>query len=345
MILFLIACQSPLLLEGVGTTNKDGLLDVQIPVSTEDAFMVMAKSEHLLVLKELYSPEGTLVLSRDDWKDSDMSLSAAMILSNSDLAFSWPIRSEDIPLSQGDWRVRLACYDAQGYPSPDTDITVQSQLKEDPDFSLGTLKVRILSSDLVGPDVQESIELAVQGWIDMWADFGITLSIRYDVGFSEPLPPVYLGDDRIESVHAESEEGELLIIVGETIQDAEGVLGFAGSVPGSYFPSPRSAVVISWLTNAGSDGIFSQAELQLFSETLAHEAGHYLGLFHPVEIDYDRWDALADTEDCIDQSSCHATLQNNLMFPYPVCSSSGCVQQNELSADQISVLHRYIGVQ
>ncbi|MEC7983511.1 MAG: hypothetical protein VX278_00020, partial [Myxococcota bacterium] len=77
---------------------------------------------------------------------------------------------------------------------------------------------------------------------------------------------------------------------------------------------------------------------------LAHEAGHYLGLFHPHEVDYRSWDALEDTPDCEGSGVCDTSLQGNLMYPYPICSVSSCRPQEELTTDQTGVMHRYVGV-
>ena len=79
-------------------------------------------------------------------------------------------------------------------------------------------------------------------------------------------------------------------------------------------------------------------------ETMAHEAGHYLGLFHPVETSYALWDALDDTPECDDSAACAAALGTNLMFPYPVCAFSECEEQGLLTPKQVGVMHRYVGV-
>ena len=135
-----------------------------------------------------------------------------------------------------------------------------------------------------------------------------------------------------------------MVIVGESFPDSPDILGFAGNVPGSVRSGGRSAIAVSWLANAGTDGVFNEEEIRLFSETLAHEAGHYLGLYHPVEIDFSQWDALSDTEECSSQSSCQQALKNNLMFPYPICVGNGCVAQFELTEHQQIVLHNNTAV-
>ena len=91
-------------------------------------------------------------------------------------------------------------------------------------------------------------------------------------------------------------------------------------------------------------GRFDDDEVVLLGDTLAHEAGHYLGLTHPVEDGFAQWDALADTEECSDQFECEDALADNNMYPYPICSRSACAPQDVLTDDQAAVLSRYTGV-
>ena len=325
-MIFLLACHS-LTLEGRTTSNGKGEIDIILPIQDQNSFMVMAQSDNFLVVKELYAPDGSLILS------------------NSDVAFNWPIRREDSELYEGDWRLTLACYDPEGYPASGVPIDVRSRLRHDENLEEALLLVRVVQDTQIDEPTQNAIQQAVSGWSSIWAEFGISLEVRFESQDLPSLPLIYLGSSEVEALHTESNEDELLVIIGEQFEDAPDVLGFAGSVPGSILPSPRSAVVISWLNNAGADGVFSEGEIQLFSETLAHEAGHYLGLYHPVEMEYNRWDALEDTEECSAQLPCHAVLKDNLMFPYPICSENSCVQQNLLTSDQQAVLHRYTGLQ
>jgi hypothetical protein len=173
---------------------------------------------------------------------------------------------------------------------------------------------------------------------------GIELDIRYGLGFQDPLPLIYEGSEEIKTLRQQGEESELLVVVGESFDNAPDVLGFSGNVPGSTLPGPRSAIVISWLNNAGVDGEFDDEEIRLFSETLAHEAGHYLGLYHPVELEFSHWDALNDTEECNSMLLCQQNLKDNLMFPYPVCMGTSCIIQDQLSIQQSAVLHRNVGL-
>ena len=77
---------------------------------------------------------------------------------------------------------------------------------------------------------------------------------------------------------------------------------------------------------------------------MAHETGHFLGLFHPVETDYDLFDAIDDTSECSLRTECEDLLGSNLMFPYPVCTFASCVTQDQLTSGQSDVLQQNVGV-
>ena len=80
-----------------------------------------------------------------------------------------------------------------------------------------------------------------------------------------------------------AQDGEVTVVIAERIADNPGIQGFAGGVPGPILPSDRSVMVLSAIDNGGGDLQFSTEETRLLAETMAHEVGHFLGLFHVVE--------------------------------------------------------------
>ena len=121
--------------------------------------------------------------------------------------------------------------------------------------------------------------------------------------------------------------------------------GEAAAIPGPIVPTEISAVEISWIAHAGANGKFSDGEIGILGETMAHETGHDLGMFHPVEDGWQNWDAVEDTNDCTDMGSCEEKLGTNLMFPYPVCTSmTDCEAQDQLTDGQVGIMQRYVGV-
>jgi len=221
------------------------------------------------------------------------------------------------------------------------------QVKEDNTLDDGTVHAQIFYAEGVGDDdgVVSATESAVDRWMEIWASYGLELEVDYyDISVDASLSTPGEGGDM--SMLQTSENGsahDVTVLVGETIDGSMEYYGIAGSIPGTLLATQRSGVVISWLANAGGDAAFDDEDIRLYGETLAHEVGHYMGLFHPVESDYSYWDALDDTTQCSSENNCDNQLGDNLMYPYPVCDWSACTPQDQLSNDQAGVKHRYTG--
>ncbi len=78
-----------------------------------------------------------------------------------------------------------------------------------------------------------------------------------------------------------------------------GVLGIAAGIPGSLgIEGPHNGVLVS-LGSHLSGPFFNQSlNNQLLAETIVHEAGHLLGLWHPTEDNGVEFDPLDDTAEC-----------------------------------------------
>lgn len=152
-----------------------------------------------------------------------------------------------------------------------------------------------------------------------------------------------------------------------------GLIGRAGKIEGPALlqGTPYSGVVIAATTTAGFSAL-SQAELLNQGATMAHEGGHFLGLYHTTERcgagateceggfdmnengQIDAWelvDSIQDTPECpsirrfsnppdfvsISRDGCSDLDGKNLMFPLRVTPSDNMFQ-DQLTADQQSVL-------
>ncbi|VAX22787.1 hypothetical protein MNBD_NITROSPINAE04-78 [hydrothermal vent metagenome] len=75
-----------------------------------------------------------------------------------------------------------------------------------------------------------------------------------------------------------------------------GVIGLSSSINGpAENGTNRSGVLINTF---GGFRNLSEADLKMQGETIAHEAGHYLGLYHTTEKNGHEFDPFADTPEC-----------------------------------------------
>jgi len=129
----------------------------------------------------------------------------------------------------------------------------------------------------------------------------------------------------------------------------EGILGLAGGIPGPPLiqGTAHSGVVISTF---GGLTQLSEAGKILQGGTMAHEGGHYLGLFHPTERSGRRFDPLPDTPECGPENDtnedgnvvvleCLDLGGTNLMF-WTAPPAGSDILQDRLTNDQKFVLHR-----
>lgn len=103
-----------------------------------------------------------------------------------------------------------------------------------------------------------------------------------------------------------------------------GTLGLAGAINGPGENGTELSGVI--INTFGGLTSLSAADLQMQGETMAHESGHYLGLYHTTEKNGFDFDPLSDTPEClrktndtnndgiVDTDECRLLDGPNLMF-------------------------------
>ena len=338
---------STLLTEEGEVVTESGVATVEVDIdSVETAFMITADGEHLVSVDEIIDPAGNTVLTWSDWTSTNTNLTSAIYPSASEMVLNWPVRAEDTKVRPGKWKVVLSAVNSAGRYQSGSTIKVTVQTKDDSDFLNGTVRVRLVYAEGVGEiaAVRDAMEAGIERWKDIWAPYGLTPVVTTETSDFDPnLPYPGEGSEEIYDLVMDSYEDELTMIVGETIRGGTNYLGVAGAIPGTLTANTRSAVVVSWLASAGTDGVFQDTDITILGETMAHEVGHYMGLFHPVEQTWSTWDACDDTPDCTSESACVSALGSNLMFPTPVCDFDGCIEQDQLSLVQEGILHRYTG--
>lgn len=330
-----------------GTTGRDGTWAIPVEIPEQGGVMqIDARADGALISTEfLYDPNDRELVSWEDWTGR-YGLTDAFYVNDDVTVFNWPIRDSDPELKSGTYAVQIGTVDDnyRYVGAIDVDVTVFWR----PDPGDRTLTVELLyAGGLEGDaDIVAAVDAAVERWREIYGAVGISLEVRTGaIDMDAALPSLYTGSDELQTWYRQNvDDLAVPVIIGEQIDNDRWLYGEAGGIPGPLIASRRSAVVVSWLTCAGADGTFEDADVEMLAETMAHEVGHYLGAYHPVESNYRAWDALEDTPECAEAGECEDAMGTNLMFPYPICAQRACVEQVELTGEQAGVLSRFMGV-
>lgn len=334
------------------TTDNSGSVTFDVDVTEGESSLLLtaeASGPSYVVFYRLVSPEGDTVIDAESLWLTDYSMTGG-VFPGSVVSLNWPILSNDAALTEGRWEVTLRTTNAQYYYEPGVSVDFEALFKQDDVFSEGAIDVNIIYAGGIDqdPDFVAATEAAVEYWQEMYGDVRIVPRFSYQTYSDGDLPPP--GEGAANAYTAISDSTPLrsvnvVIVPSISGYEGQGLYGISGGIPGPLTAGPTSAVAVDALTNAGPDMQFSEEELRIYGETLAHEVGHFLGIFHPVEADFTYYDAVADTDQCSGRTQCESALGNNLMFPYPVCDWSSCVPQNELTGGQSGVAQRYVGME
>ncbi len=325
------------------TAPSGGSTRVAFPIDDgETNLLVTVQADPLRsVIGALDGPEGDVWVA--DTASARIATNAGFV--NTVSVLNWPILDGDAPLSKGRWGVDVGVI-ADDLTYAGGDFTIDAWVATDTAPDVGTVEVTFLLADGLEQDagLAAALDSAVETWDALYGEAGITV-----VASSAPLAGETPGTPGVADPdlwRALSVGGivRVNIVIAELIAEVPDAYGLAGGIPGPLGSTGNSGVIISALLAAGHDGRFSEEESRILAETLAHETGHYLGLFHPVEIGWDRWDAVDDTPECDSDSSCARELSGNLMYPYPVCNGLSCQPQAELTEQQARVAQRWTGL-
>ena len=110
------------------------------------------------------------------------------------------------------------------------------------------------------------------------------------------------------------------------------VSGYKWTSPCPLMSTYLSVITMSWETAVGPDGQLDTEELDLWKSDLVQAVGHFMGLIHVIDISSTTLDSLYDTPACERLEECETLAGDNVMFPYPVCSSDGCINRDQLTA-------------
>ena len=335
------------------TGGSEGFARVKVPLSGVEGKFLLASSvvegDQTIYVERVEDDKGNLL--RRFMADVEIDELRTGAVARQELNhLNWPIGLDDPDLSGEEVSVYLGAVNADDSLALGVEVQVDVLLSEDKDFDRGNLKVNIHYAEGLQDDAEYSaaVEQAVAYMqSQIYEAVGLVVVVEYlnwDGG-TLPRPGFGAPEDWFELTNSTDSDLALDLVVVDTIAGSDPtILGAAGSIPGGLLASHKSGMILSASANAGPDLVYSPSEIDLLGSTMAHELGHMLGLFHPVERTYERWDALDDTEKCESEGACQGALGTNLMYPTALCTQSTCVSQTDLSEEQAGVLHRYTGV-
>ena len=354
--LALAGCRSPLAEEQVDgarhlygevEAKSDGIARVVIPVEAgESSFLATVQprdARRWAYVHRLLDPDGLELVAARELTLSDFYKTNAVYPGPAP-TLNWPVSDADAPLVAGDYVLEVAVVDDDDR-RVDEPVRLDVLLARDADLGVGQLDVMLIYTDGLEADEElvAAVEAASAQWAGIYGEAGI--DVRFETVVSGEAGLLAPGEDeRYVGLTADTPLRSVRVVLSEVIElYGGGVLGLAGDIPGPLVPASTSAVQLSLGYLAGPDGIFDAQEIRIMAETLAHEAGHQLGLYHPAQGPRrGPWDALDDTPQCRGFAACEGDLGSNLMYPYTICDTDDCVVQNQLTEDQASVLHRAV---
>jgi len=231
--------------------------------------------------------------------------------------------------------------DATGWPA---ELTVVSRLAGIDNPAVDLNFVILEGSGITETQVNEALAVMDQLWFEQDGAAVGTVSIEtidYEGGFVSSE-----GED-IQDLRAsyDADEGALAVFFIADFLDEAGTLGIASGIPGPLgVPGTQgSGLVLSVDSHRDFDDTVLTT---LLGETMTHELGHQMGLFHTTEAEGEYHDGISDTPECtpdfdtngdgwVDADECEGQGGENVMF----WTSTDSFRQDRLTPIQADVFY------
>jgi hypothetical protein len=319
-------------------------VSVQVPPDAVSYSLVLnASTQTKFVLTKVVAPGGAVVLDISDFRGSAFKWQDVFESGVSGLLFPNAPRLTLIP---GTYQLTFAA-------SVEAEVSFASLVKRQTGvIQNGSLPIVIwftrnqflnARTAQTDPRFQE----ALNGFVQIYAGAGITLGPVTYLDITGAAATQYAVIDEfseLDGLFAQADMSDAqavhLFMIEQATGELDGLLGIAGGIPG---PPAYPGLVHSGVAVALA---FLSENVDIFAETMAHEAGHFLGLYHLSERSGFSHDPLLDTPECstqddrnndgiISATECQGKGTDNLMF-----WSASNVRQRVVTNDQRFVLTR-----
>ena len=304
-------------------------------------------SDEVMAVYSLYAPDGTSLVQATDPIDSPVRTFpsigyVAVQVPNS------PLVAVD---SNGEYRFTIYREGAVGSAW----VYVIQTLRKEPQFSKMDVNFWFVGTpglNSTTAKTNQKFQTLVQTFVQVLKGHGITVGNKLYLDVTGAAATKYTYIDTGSAAYEVDEHAELLALSDSLPPSNRGVsfffvqgfngwsvLGKAGGIPGPplVHGTYGSGVAVSLADYYG----WSEYAISVTAETMAHELGHQLGLFHTSEQDGLMHDPIPDTPECtdkngdglVDYDECYNKDADNLMF-WSVTLSA------KLTPGQKYVIHR-----
>lgn len=336
---------------GQFTTDTAGVVDVpyEVPEGAVSSLVYCGPYSYdvLATAESITAPGGSQIYSYEDGYATDMRVNVEADL----LPVLIPV-SPNLDVQAGAYTLRL--YVDAGQPAT---VTCNAVYRMQAAADAATIDINLVFVGVDGvvenlnatsAEASQPLQDALSELKTLWAQAGLEIGT---ISYSD----MTAGADTYTTIDDDTEFGDLLRTVPDdsrtvtfffvqsiTSDDGATILGLSAGPPGTAAVggTSKSGVIVTVSMFNDDGGASDMARL------MAHEGGHFLGLYHTNEKDGSGWDPIDDTPTCNDSngdgtlssSECGGSGAENLMW---WASSDSAT---ELSSDQGWVVRRSAAV-
>ena len=250
--------------------------------------------------------------------------------------------SPTLTMEPGQYKILLRGETKEGSPLNE-DVEVRLYAKKQLDFDTCGIHLDFLidKNAIDAADFEVALDRAVEWVNNLYAPKGIRVidyqitQIRLPNPNFDPSSSTVNSqvDDVLRQARAtgNARQNSLHVVVVRTIGGSE-PSGYAMGLPGP-FDADRSNAAVLVSTDAYTDGQ-GFLDVEGMASTVAHEIGHYMGLYHTSESSGTQHDPLPDTPTC-DGGACSEEFEQNIM------SAGGGSSRITVSDDQAFVIKQH----